>query len=128
MVVYWFAGQVWKGVHSMVWCSREQWHHGSYFLKFCTLHILKGRMKLPLKLDRQWLRTVANYSEDVVKRPLNPSRHPSRRPSMDVGMKWKLSIHLSVPPSIQTEQIYFFKREKTRRKRKKNTLTIRNLF
>jgi len=31
-------GQVWKGVHSMVWRSREQWHHGSYFLKFCTCY------------------------------------------------------------------------------------------
>jgi hypothetical protein len=42
----------------------------------------------------------------------------------------KVSIHPSVPSSIQTEQIYIFKRGKTRKtiKKQKNTLTIRNVF
>jgi hypothetical protein len=46
----------------------------------------------------------------------------------DVGMKWSY-VPSSVPSSIQTEQIYFLKREKTRKKwKQKNTLTIRNFF
>jgi hypothetical protein len=44
-------------------------------------------MKLPLKPDGQWLQIIAKYSEDVMKLPLNPSRHPSYHPSMDVKMK-----------------------------------------
>ncbi len=41
------------------------------FVYFIITYI-KGRMKLPLKLNRQWPRTVAKYSENVMKLPLNP--------------------------------------------------------
>jgi hypothetical protein len=40
----------------------------------------------------------------------------------------KLSIHLSVPSSIQTKQFIFLKGEKLGNKNQKNTLTIRNFF
>ncbi len=54
----------------------------TYFSKFslwlarspCVSNIIyrKGRKFLPLTPDGQWLQTVAKYSEDVVKFPLNP--------------------------------------------------------
>jgi hypothetical protein len=53
-------------------------------LRVQILHIVKEQWSFPWsRMDRQWLRTVAKYSEDVVKLPLNSFRHPSHHPSMD---------------------------------------------
>ncbi len=87
------ASRLKKGYHQ-IWEANSQplgpifqhfltsWRQCSSIIVYC-----KGRMKLPLTPDGQWLRRVAKYSEGVTWRPgweMNPPLNPPVPPSVPV--------------------------------------------